>query len=90
MMIRLNDKFTAKHDGRQWVLLETYMGKSKDKPPVPKEQVRETYHSTLHQACKKVVETSVVDCEDAMDIIEALERAGWLLEGLASGYVEGA
>ena len=86
-MIILNDKFKTERDkaDRQWILYETYMGKSNDKPPVPKEQVKETYHSTLRQACKKVVDTSAVNCGDASDIIRMLDKAGWVLEGKASG-----
>jgi len=84
-LIKLNDKFKAKHDGRQWVLYETYMGKGKDKQP--KEQVRESYHSSLRQACQKVVDVSAASCGDAEMIINMLNKAGWVLEGKARGYL---
>jgi len=84
-MIKLNDSFNAKWDGRQWILSEAYMGKAaKDKEP--QMQSRETYHSTLRQACKKVIDASVVDCVDAAAVIATMDKAGWVLEGQAAGF----
>lgn len=87
-MIKINDKFKAERDERrsQWILYETYIGKDKDKKP--KEQVRETYHSTLRQVCNKVIDASVAGCGDAMDIIAVMDKAGWVLEGQVSGYIK--
>lgn len=84
-MIKINDNFKAKHDGRCWVLYETYMGKDKDKNP--KEQVRETYHSTLRQVCSKVIDVSAAHCGRAEQIMDMLDKSAWTLEGKVRGYL---
>jgi len=90
-MITLNDKFKAEYDGRQWVLHETYMGEVRVKGDAvvrPKERVRRSYHGTLRQACNKVVDVSAASCGDAETIINMLDKAGWVLEGQASGFIK--
>jgi len=84
-MIKLNDNFKADWDGRQWILYEAYLGK--DAKGIDKNQTRSSYHSTLRQACKKVVDASVVGCGDAVAVIAAMDKAGWVLEGQSSGYL---
>ncbi len=86
-MIKLTDKFKTEWDGRQWVLHETYQGTNK-KTGEPKDQARESYHGTLRQACKNVVDASMRDCGDAAAIITVIENAGWVLEGKAAGYIK--
>lgn len=93
-MIKFDDRFSADHDGRQWVLTETYMGKEtkrEGKVLPAKEQTRESYYGSLRQVCKKVLDQSIAGAyteeqastEDLMSLIYNME---WKLEGMARGF----
>ena len=90
-MIKFDDRFSADHDGRQWVLTETYMGKAGKKDGVPKEQTRDSYYGNLRQVCAQVLDMSVAEYFSGTqasldDVIQYLMEKEWQLEGHIRGF----
>jgi hypothetical protein len=93
-MIKFDERFSAEHDGRQWVLIETYMGKEtkKDGKVYPaKEQTRESYYGNLSQVCRKILDLSAgefVSSGDVSpeDLIRFFQEKTWKLEGIYRGF----
>ncbi len=59
--MKLNDKYTVTSDKYQWILTETYEGKSKDGDA--KAQTRQTYHGTLEQVLNVILDRESKGCE---------------------------
>lgn len=76
--MRITDKLRAEHDGRQWILYETYTGV--DRAGNPKEHQREYYYGNIGQVFRKVIDKSVTECEDLSKVLEALVDLKLLLE----------
>jgi hypothetical protein len=73
-MLKVNDRFTIDKDKYNIIIIETYMGKDKNKKP--KQKTRETYHATLLQACGVIIDRSGEGktVEDVVDAINAAKR----------------
>lgn len=78
--IVINDRWSIKRDAYSWQLTEStrYIVANDTKTAKKGEERvshKETWHSTILQACKKIVNTEAKDGEDVAGIIEAVERA---------------
>jgi hypothetical protein len=73
-MLKINDRFTIDRDKHNIIIIESYMGKDKDKNPKP--MTRESYHATLFQACGVIIDRSGEGktVEDVVDAINAAKR----------------
>ena len=83
--MKINNKFKAEWDGRQWILTEAYEGK--DKQGAPKTHFKESYHATLRQVSKYIINSTAAACASLEQVIDAMEKAEWKLEGDLRGFV---
>lgn len=73
-MLKVNDRFTIDIDKHNVIVQETYEGK--DRFGQPKMMTRESYHSTMLQACGVIIDRSAEGktVEDVVDAINAAKR----------------
>jgi len=50
---KISENYSIRKDRYQWILIEHYLGKDKDDNP--KELTRDSYHSTLEQVAKYLI-----------------------------------
>jgi hypothetical protein len=84
-MLKINDRFTIDRDKHNIIIIETYEGK--DRFGQPKQMTRESYHSTMLQACGVIIDKSagVATIEDITkmeaegktvdDVVDAINAA---------------
>ena len=82
-MIKINETFSVEKDKYQWLLIETKDGLNKLKEPI--KTTRTTYHGTLKQCCKVMMESVVGECESVQQIVDALGFFESTLEDLFRG-----
>lgn len=75
--MRINDEFTAERDTHGWTLRqkvrrEWFDPELKKFVPTEKEYLR--YYSNFRSLCKSVVDISVGQCEDLMDVMQRYEE----------------
>ena len=75
--IVINKRFHTHREYAQWVLYEVTEGKNKDGEVTKRE--KSTYHGSLEQVCKYVIDKSLGDCENLNQIIELLKLSSLML-----------
>ena len=66
----MDGKYTIRKDPYNWILEEHYEGKDRDGETVMRS--RQTYHGSLHQAAKKIIDNEMGNCKDAEELHELL------------------
>ena len=74
MITLCNGKYEARRDPHQWILTEFYEGKDR-KTGNPKRQSRETYHASLSQVCRLIVDREAGRCEGLEELLAMLANA---------------
>lgn len=77
-----NGKYKTHRDGYQWILSEKYEGKTRDGEPVDK--WRDTYHATLEQVCRTVLDREAGQCDTAKAIMDLFIEAAGKVEDYVS------
>lgn len=85
--MKFNDRFKARRDQSQWILTERYMGRA-TKGKEAQMQSKDSYHSNLRQVCNTVIDRMAGECKSASELVAMLDKAGWMVEGWASGWQE--
>ncbi len=88
-MVKINENFKFERDAYQWILTETYMGRDK-KTGEPKAQTRKSFHGTLQQVCKYILDRGVKDCQSLEEIIEKIDKAVELMTKQAEIIIDGS
>jgi len=89
-MIKLTENYSLDYDRYQFILINHYDGK--DKKGEVKKQQKQTYHGTLEQVAKQILNQSVKEAKDicemsdkllsvAKEIAENLSSSGMKLKG---------
>lgn len=82
-MIKINETFSVEKDKYQWLLIETKDGLSKLKEPI--KTTRTTYHGTLKQCCKAMMEHVAGECETVKEMLTEIDNFACSLEMILNG-----
>lgn len=85
-MIKLSERFSVDSDKYNWILHEYYLGKDKDGKP--KTQSRVTFHATLEQVAKKIVEQSAKERESLERMLKVMRNAVYSVEDFLNEKVK--
>ena len=77
-MIKVSEKFEIDKDNYCWILTYNYLGKDKDGNE--KTQQKTTYHATLKQVAKSIINYESKECVAMSDLILMLENAEQIVE----------
>ncbi len=77
-MIKFNDRFEFERDKYCWHLHDWRDGVDKD--GAPKRQKDTTYHPTIQQICRTIMDRSLGGCESLTEMISLLDDTVTLLE----------
>ena len=87
--IKLCDgKYSIGNYAHGWCVRQHYIGKDKDGNP--KARYHETYHASVHQCCKYILDKLASDCEDAAEIKRLFENAADIVTEKAERKIDEA
>ena len=89
-MIRIDDRWSLKHDGHCWHLIEHRPGWTKPKDggePEPTTTDHVGYFSRLDQACYRILDSGATaeSCTVAHELVAAIEAQGRRIEAAIAG-----
>ena len=85
-MIRLSDRFEIDSDKFNWILHDVYIGQDREGNPTRKSRV--SYHATLEQVSKTIVERSAKECRRLQEVVELMKKAAGSVEQYLSEQKE--
>lgn len=85
--VKINDDYDIKRDKFQWILTHWTdgVGKAGDNKGKPIRVKRESFHASVTQICREILDRELGNCETVADMRNLLENAVSEL----TGYVEG-
>ena len=72
------NNFIISNDSYQWILQEKYLGLDKNKNT--KEHIKETYHGTLAQIARVILDREAKSCKTLKEVIELYTSTSEKLE----------